>query len=180
MTWGSFCGRASGGWQTNTVSTGQPNNSGTAIADGTQTTTVIDQFGQTVSVVSKDIVSGATLQRDVYGNFDALDRAQLVTHLDGTSNQYDYACCYLEDMVDQDGVLTGYLYDSAKRQYGFEKFYNRTNPITYQNTLDAAGRVVQSQRIGTDGSVINLSGSVYDTAGWLLAHSAPLGGTLSM
>ena len=40
-----------------------------AIADGTQTTTILDPFGQTVSVVSKDIVSGAVLQNDAIVQF---------------------------------------------------------------------------------------------------------------
>ena len=168
------------GWQTNTVSTGQPNGGGTAIVDGTQTSTVIDAFGQKVSVTVQDIVSGAVLQNDVYSNFDPLDRAQQVTHLDGTSNLFDYACCYLQDSVDQDGALTGYLYDSAKRQYGYEKFYNTTNPIIFQNVLDAAGRVVKSQRIGTDSSTITLNQSAYDTAGRLIAQTNALNGVTTV
>jgi len=168
--------QSTNGWQTNVVCAGQPNGTGTAIVDGTQTTTIIDPYGQTVSVTAQDIASTATLQNDVYGNFDALDRAQVVTHLDGTSNQFNYACCYLEDTIDRDGLLTYYLYDGAKRQYGYSKYYNPTNPITWQNTLDAAGRVVQAQRIGTDGSVVTLNQSVYDTAGRLIAQTNALGG----
>jgi RHS repeat-associated protein len=165
------------GWQTNTVSTGQPNSRGTVIADGTQTTTILDSFGQTVLVTVRDLASGGTiLRQDAYGNFDALDRAQLVTHLDGTTETFDYDCCHLAGSVDRDGVATGYLYDAAKRNYGYAKFYDSTNPITYQNVLDAADRVVQSQRIGSDGSMITLSQSGYDTAGRLVAQTNALGG----
>jgi len=81
----------------NTVSTGQPNSGGTGIRDGTTTTTVLDAYGQTVSVTVTDILSTAILQRDIYTGFDSLDRATQLNHLDGTSNLYSYACCYLEN-----------------------------------------------------------------------------------
>lgn len=163
-------------WQTNTVSTGQPNSGQTAIINGIQTITILDQFGQTVSVTTQDIVSSLTLQQDIYGNFDPLDRPQQVTHLDGTTNFYDYSCCYLESEVDPDGVLTYYLYDDAKRNVGYEKYYNNTNPITYGNVLDAAGHNLQSFRVGTDDSLITTSQSAYDTAGRLIAQTNALGG----
>ena len=163
-------------WQTNTVSTGQPNGGKTAIVDGTQSISILDPLGRTVSVVSKDVVTGSTLQQEIYGSFDALDRAQLVTHLDGTSNVFNYACCYLESTVDRDGVTTVYLHDAAKRQYGQQKFYGGTNSITYQNVLDAAGRTVKTLRTGTDNSTITQSQSVYDTAGELLTQTNALSG----
>lgn len=167
------------GWQTNTVCSGQANGGETAIVDGTQTTTILDTFGHTVSVTAKDIASGATLQQDTYGNFDALDRAQLVTHLDGTSNVFNYACCYLESTVDRDGVTTAYLHDAAKRQYGYQKFINSSNAITYQNSLDAAGRTFKTSRVGTTGSTIIQSQMSYDTAGELVKQTNALNGVTS-
>jgi len=165
------------GWVTNTVTAGRPNASQTGIADGTQTTTILDAFGQKVSVTVLDVLTTKTLQRDVYGDFDALDRAQQVVHLDGTTNFFDYACCYLESTVDRDGLATSYLYDAAKRKYGYQQHFGAENPITYKHTLDAAGRIVQSVRYGTDGSPILQSQSAYNTAGRLIAATNALNGS---
>lgn len=169
--------QSANGWQTNTIATGEPNSGQTTIVDGSQAVTILDPYGQTVSVVTTDIASGAALQQDTYGNFDPLDRAQQVTHLDGTTNFYDYACCYLEGAVDADGVLTEYLYDAAKRNIGYEIYQNTNgNPIAYENVLDPAGQVVESYRVGTNGSMVVTSQSAYDTAGRLIAQTNALGG----
>lgn len=167
------------GWQTNTVATGQPDGTGSSVINGSATTTVLDSFGATVSVATKDVASGLLTLDDEYGNFDSFDRAQVVTHLGGTSNQFDYACCYLESTVDADGVATYFLHDAAKRQNGYEKFYGITNPITYENVLDAAGRSIASLRIGTDGSIMTLGQAEYNDAGRLIVQTNALGGMTS-
>ena len=168
------------GWQTNTVSTGQPNGSGTDIYEGSITTTILDPFGQKTKYTVEKISAGtlgAALQQDVYGNFDLLDRAQLVTHLDNTKDYFNYACCYLESTTNRDGVFTYYLHDVAKRACGQEQFINNTDFISYQNILDAAGRTTQTRRIGTDSTVVTTSLSMFDTAGQLIASTNALGGT---
>lgn len=166
-------------WQTNTVASGQPNGSQIAIENGTLTTTVLNALGHTVSVTANDVATGVTMQRDVYGDFDELDRAQQLAHLDGTTNYFNYACCYLESTVDRDGIATVYLHDAAKRQYGYQKFINSSNAITYQNSLDAAGRVFKTSRVGTTGSTITQSQISYDTAGDMVRQTNALDGVTS-
>ena len=71
-------------------------------------------------------------------------------------------------------MTTQYLYDVARR-LGYEKIYGSA-AIIYTNTLDAAGRTVETVRIGTDDSEIMLSGTQYDLAGEVLAETNALNG----
>ena len=99
-----------------------------------------------------------------------------MTHLDGTTEYTHYDCCGLDHTVDKDGVSTDYLYDPAKRQIGYRKFYGSSTRIVYTNLLDAAGRTLKSVRVGTDNSAITMSQSAYDQAGELIAQTNALGG----
>lgn len=165
-------------YQTNITVTGQPDSTLTNIVNGVSNVTVLNLAGYTVSAASYDVISGITLSADTYSDFDGYGRPQQVTHLDGTTEYTTYACCGLDNTVDRDGVNTLYLYDAAKRPVGYTKIYNSgTNyPISWQNTLDAAGRTVQSYRVGSDGSTIMSSQSVYDLANELIAQTNALGG----
>ena len=162
--------------QTNIVVTGEPDPTGTNIVDGVSNVVVVNIFGQNVSSISYDVVSHLILSQDLYSDFDSFDRPQQVTHLDGTTEYMTYACCGLEDTVDKDGVATVYLYDSDKRQYGYQKIYSGGNIITWQNNLDAVGHVAQAFRVGTDGHSVTMSQSAYDLAGELIAQTNALGG----
>jgi len=98
--------------------------------------------------------------------YDAFNRPQQVTHLDDTSEQTYYACCGVDATIDRDGLVTQYLYDSAKRQVAYQKIFNG-NPITYSNMLDAAGNVLESIRIGrTIRKLSRASRSMTSLAGW--------------
>src|SRR5207248_10568440 len=59
-----------GVWLTNVVLSGQPDGSGSGIADGTQTTTIINPNGQTFSVETVAIPSAVTAFRETYGYSD--------------------------------------------------------------------------------------------------------------
>lgn len=139
---------------------------------------MLNQWGYTISSASWDVKSGILLSQDTYGNFDSYGRPQQVVHLDGTTDVTQYACCGLDNTVDRDGVFTQYLYDPAKRQIGYARYVNgiANDPITYTNVLDAAGRVLQPIRVGSDGSPVTLGQSAYDLAGELIAQTNALGG----
>jgi RHS repeat-associated protein len=167
-----------GVYQTNITVTGQPGPTGTYVVDGVSNVTVLNVSGYLVSAASYDVASGAMLSRDTYGNFDSFNRPQQVTHLDGTTEYAQYACCGLESTVDRDGVETFYLYDTDYRQYGYGKVYSSgsSNIITYQNILDAVGHAMESFRVGSDNSSNILSESAYDLAGELVAQTNALNG----
>src|SRR5262249_51385551 len=93
MVFYSYNQSTNGLYQTNIVTSGQPGPGGTNIIDGTETITVIDPAGHTLSQQSLDIVSGITIANDVYSNFDEEDRAQTITHVDGTTTLMTYNCC---------------------------------------------------------------------------------------
>ena len=162
-------------YRTNITVTGQANTSYTGVVDGVSNVVVLNYAGYTVSSTSYDVLSGLLLSQNIYGTYDSYGRPQQVTHLDGTSEYTYYDCCGLDYTVDKDGVSTDYLYDPAKRQVGYEKFYGSSG-IAYTNLLDAAGRTLQSVRVGTDNSPIVMSQAAYDQAGELIAQTNALGG----
>jgi len=85
-----------------------------------------------------------------------------------------YACCGLSAATDRDGVATEYYYDAAQRQTASARL-----GITITNVLDGAGRALQSTRIGTDASAIQLSGAGYGNDGSLLWETNGLFGVTS-
>ncbi|MGA2854442.1 MAG: hypothetical protein ABSE90_09990, partial [Verrucomicrobiota bacterium] len=162
-------------YQTNITVNGQANGSYSGVVDGVSNVVVLNYSGYTVSSAAYDVRSGVLLSSDTYGNFDSYGRPQQVTHLDNTTEQFTYDCCGLDTTVDKDGVTTEYLYDPARRQIGYEQFYN-TSVIAYTNLLDAAGRTLQSIRVGSDNSSIVMGQSGYDLAGELIARTNALNG----
>jgi RHS repeat-associated protein len=141
------------------------------IVDGTTTTTTAGTWGEPLAIEAVDIASGIVLQDDIYTDYDSLCRSYTVTHLDQTSESFEYACCGLSAATDRDGVTTEYDYDAAQRQTASTRL-----GITITNVLDAAGRALQSTRIGTDGSSIQLSGAGYGNDGSLLWETNALFG----
>ena len=165
---------AIGGTQTNTVWSDAPNGDKTAVIDGSKSVTIKGPVGQMISNTQTDIRSVITLANDVYGSYDSLGRPQVVTHLDGTSEQTYYNCCGIDYTIDRDGVTTQYYYDDAKRQVATLR-----NGIMTSNLLDSAGRVLKTVRIGTDSSQIVLGQWQYDLSGKLVRQTNALGGVTS-
>ena len=165
-------------YRTNITVTGQPDATDSYVVDGVSNVVVINMAGYNVAANSYDVLSGLTLAQDVYGNIDGYGRPQQVTHLDGTTEYVYYACCGLNYTVDKDGLDTVYLYDADQRPLGYEKIYSSgmSNVITYENTLDAASRTIQTYRVGSDASVIMMNQPAYDTAGELIFQTNALGG----
>lgn len=151
------------GTRTKTVTEGAPNvpdESATSIVAGRRIVTEIGSFGEVLSEIVTDIQSGVVLESRVYSNFDALRRAQRVTHLGGLVEDTTHACCGIESFVDRDRVTTVMIYDAMGRKVAEERL-----SIMTTNVLDAAGHVLETRRIGTDGGVITNRQALYDTAG---------------
>src|ERR1035438_5631963 len=83
-------------------------------------------------------------------------------------------------MTDPDGVTIQYQYDALKRRSATSVFYGGTANITTTNTLDALGRIVASQRIGTDGTRVTLALSQFDLLGNLVRQTNALGGATTI
>jgi RHS repeat-associated protein len=161
--------QAADGTRTTTVYSGHPN--GGNIDDGTQDITVVGPLGQMISHQVIDIASTKTISSETYGSYDEFNRPQQITYLDGTSSQTHYACCGIDNTIDRDGVVTQYLYDSAKRQTGSTR-----NSITTSSMLDALGRPIKTTRTGSDDSVIELGGYKYNREGEMIAETNALNG----
>jgi RHS repeat-associated protein len=143
-----------------------------AIVDGTQTTTTIGQWGETLSVQVQDIASGLLVDQQTWSGYDDLKRSHTITYADGTTEMAYYSdCCGLLYEVDRDSVTNTYFYDEAKRPTATLRL-----GILTTNLLDAANHVLKSTRIGTNGSPI-IQSAAYDLAGQLIAETNALGGT---
>jgi len=176
LTTYSYATNATGTLWTNIVAHGTPDPTYTTVIDGTITYSVITNSGWYLLVETRDIATGVVLSRDMYSNFDEFGRPRRVTHLDGTyeDTYYSTCCGTVESTTDRDGVLTQYLYDAAGRQTGYRKVYG-ANVITYTNVLDAAGRVLRTDRLA-GGSQVTTHRALYDLAGRLVAETNALGG----
>ena len=163
----------SSGQRTTVVRTGAPNTNHDDVVDGTQTTTVVGQWGQTVSSEVRDIASGLLLvDQQLYTYTDDLCRSHSVAYLDGTTETFNYACCGLYTYTGRDGATTEYTYDAARRQVASTRL-----GITTSNILDAAGNVLSTIRIGTNNAPpITLRQAAYDLAGKLTNEINALGG----
>ncbi len=176
LTTYSYATNATGTLWTNIVAHGTPDPTYTTVIDGTITYSVITNSGWYLLVETRDIATGVVLSRDMYSNFDEFGRPRRVTHLDGTyeDTYYSTCCGTVESTTDRDGVLTQYLYDAAGRQTGYRKVYG-ANVITYTNVLDAAGRVLRTDRLA-GGSQVTTHRALYDLAGRLVGENKGLGG----
>ena len=154
--------------------------------DNTETVTLTDNWGNPLSRTKTDLTTGVVLSQDNYnykdggGNYyDPLRRGHDVTDLAGRKTQYrynDYDCCGYSTITDPDGSKTQFNYDLLKHQVASTVFYGGVDGIMTTNVLDANGRVLQTQRMGTDNSVITLSQSQYDVLGRVVAQTNALGG----
>jgi RHS repeat-associated protein len=163
---------ASDGTQTNTTDLGQY--SGGIVMNGTRTVEVTRPTG---TLASRQVwrlaggTPGVQIESAVYSNFDDFDRPQRVDYLEGLYETMTNACCGFYSITDTDGVTTTYSYDVLGRQYTSTRL-----GITTQNILDTAGRFLVQQRIGTDNSVMTLSGEAYDTSGFIIRETNALSG----
>ena len=168
------------GDQLTTVRSGAPDSTFTDITNGTITVTSVTSGGQAASPTVYDVaLNNATGQEPeinptVYYTFDGLGRHNSTLYKDETQEVLNFGCCGLESMVDRQGVTTIYIYDPLKRQIGTLR-----NGVTTTNLLDAAGNVLATFRVGSDGTVITNSRAVFDVAGRVTFETNAFGGPTS-
>jgi RHS repeat-associated protein len=158
------------------ISVGLTNSSGTAVQEGTVTTTVVALTGETLSSASTNITGGSLgirLSSESYGydSGDYFKGSPRIKHLDGTTNEVNYGCCHPDSTVDPDGTYTYFSFDQLDRQTATTR-----SSVTSSNVFDAAGNIIKNIRIGSDSSTITLSQAVYDTAHRRTAETNALNG----
>ena len=160
--------------------TGQPNSATnpTNIINGTEADTAYNSMGNVTSATIYVITNGylgATLSQQTYTYFDPLQKSYQVVDLAGRTNQYYYACCGLASVTNADGVVTSYTHDALKRLVSTTVTLGSAS-VTTSNILDAAGRALVTQRIGSNGSIITLHQYQYDVLGRVISETNALGG----
>ena len=157
-------------WKMITVLSGRPDGGGTNVVEGTKTVTTVGLAGEMMTNQVFDIASGILVDQQVYSNYDAQLRPQIITFLDGTTQVTSYGCCGVESVTDRNGVTTTYGYDALRR-----KEFESVNGIMTIYGYDGASRVISVTRQGTNGTQTLLNGYRYDMAGRLEAETNAVG-----
>jgi RHS repeat-associated protein len=166
--------------RTATVSSGQPKSDNSGIQEGTQAVTVVGLTGEILSRTVQPITNGVAatnlLARETnsYAADDFYREAPTIQYLDGTTTTNVAACCGgsgPESLTDKAGTTTLFTYDALDRETS-----RQTAGITLTNILDAAGRVLETRRLGTDQSTKMLRQTAYDLAGRPTADTNALTG----
>jgi RHS repeat-associated protein len=149
-------------FRTNIMCVGAPDSNKSSIVDGTRKTIVLGGVGQRLSRTVTDIASTNILAQEVYSEFDTNNRPRKTTYLDGTSTwtEYGYGCCGYTTYTNREGTMSINYLDALKRRAAARK-----DGITVTNAMDAAGRVVQTTRIGTNGTQVIQAMYGYDSLG---------------
>ena len=113
------------------------------------------------------------LEHETY-TYDTLLRETSCTRGNGRVSSRVWMCCGLLSETDEDGVVTLYNYDSAKRLIGMERSATATTPATVTAyNLDTADR-----RIGTMtamGEMVTSDSTAYDSLGRMVSSTDVLG-----
>ena len=116
--------------------------------------------------------STVLVQSEVHGQPDAFGRPTQVTYLDGlTLVHVKKDCCQSSHTISREGVTNTMAYDDLGRLVS-----TTTLGITTWQILDAADRLLQTIRQGTNGAMITLRSLGYDKADRLLSETNALGG----
>ncbi|HWX19911.1 MAG TPA: RHS repeat-associated core domain-containing protein [Candidatus Binatia bacterium] len=163
------------------VQTGQPNDTfnPTNVLEGVQVETTFNSVGQITSTTTKYITGGTasfvlSRQTNIYSG--PLQTDYQTTDLANLTNQFYFDCCGLSSTVDPDGVTTVFDYDSLKRRVAAITLRGGATGVKMTNILDSAGRVLETRRIGTNGSSITLADYQYDVLGRTIRETNALGG----
>jgi YD repeat-containing protein len=150
------------------------------IVDGTQTSTALNSLGQVLTNTTQAIIAGTVstvMSQLVYSYLGNLQSDYRVVDMAHRTNMYEYASCGcgLGSTIDPDSVSTAYNYDDLHRQISSTVTRGSSN-VTIMTAYDAAGRRLQEQRIGTDGTTVTLGQWQYDSLGRVVAQTNALGG----
>ncbi len=158
-----------------TITQGEPNAAKDAIVNGTKTVNVYDDEGklkkQTMYAIQQGV--GVDYKTDeIIHEYDGDGRRTKTTYFDGTFEEFGYTCCQLEWERSRQGVVTTYEYDDMHR-----KVRETRHGITLEYVYDAASNLLETNRKGTDGSIVTLRTATYDDGGKRLTETNALGGT---
>ena len=148
--------------------------SGDTVTDGRYTRTTRTSRGYVQTNEVFDILTSKKLASSVWsvpGPTDPQGRFTLLTHLDGTTETYTYDCCSLVQVIDREGVTTGFTPDALKRIWKTTAY-----GIQSTNAFDANGNVAKTTRIGSSVTDV-LPLRVYDRAGRVVSEQNALLGT---
>ena len=147
------------------------------ISDGSKTEEDYGEYGQLNAKRSYRIQTVSSTKTThlvdevVYSNFDDFYRPQTITRTGRPAVQRTYGFCGLSTETAEDGTVTTFLYDAARRQIGYTR-----NGITISNVLNAAHNVLETWRLGTDASWTKLNSAVYNDAGEVTQQRNALNG----
>ncbi len=157
-------------FRTNITWKGAPNAGKTAIVDGKKFITVLDRIGQVASLTEMDIATGITNSHSIHSDRDAFGRPRKITYFDGTFDWTDHGCCGPTTVTNREGTVITYYRDPTKQQTA-----QMQNGILVTNVVDAAGRVIRTIRIGTNGTQVTQGSYAYDMLGVKIAETNALG-----
>ena len=161
----------SGNNEIESVATGAANAAKDAVIAGTRRVTTTQRFtGSVLSNSEFDIESNLQLSLTEFSNFDADNRPQTQTFIDGSKVEQTYGCCGIASETDRDGITTIFTYDDEERLIARSRA-GLTTLLEY----DVLDRQVKTIRKGSDNSEIVLEQVVYDTLGRVVAQTTPLG-----
>lgn len=154
--------------ETTVTSTGAANAQTTAIVDGTRTTKVKNESGAVIFAETDDIASGLLLVSNTTTAFDVYGRPVSSLYDDGSTESIEEGCCGPTKYTDRTGSVTMIGYDDLNR----ENSENHAN-MTTLSKLDPEGRLLETDRQGSDDSLIVISTAQYDMAGRLTQATQP-------
>lgn len=137
----------------------------TSINAGSETTTTYATDGRVLSVVTRNVAPGTSVDQKVidsreYSDFDSFGRARRTTYLGGLYTLTSYQCCGIDSTTDREGAVTSYDYDALKRVKS-----TTTAGITTLSEYDAAGNLLRTKRQASNGAQMLLNGYGYDDSG---------------
>lgn len=98
----------------------------TVLIAGTKTIIVEDENGAVLTESAYSLPSGTLINGSEAVEMDELGRVTLREYLDGTSEEFHYACCGLEYTIDREGIRTDYHYNGFKELEGTSRAGIRT------------------------------------------------------
>ena len=136
------------------------------IRDGTRSTALSNNRGNTIAYQSEDLRSGTELSSWVATRIDAFGRVEEKTHADGTTETTSFGCCHVETTKNREDITTTYA------KLGNRSMRSRLGMGDYS---EVTGRSVRTGRIGTDGKEVTERTVIYDLAGRVIQETDALG-----
>lgn len=146
---------------------------------------IITQTGETGRVLSRivnaiqDGAVGPVLSHQTWEYATAGQDYSVTDVLADLTTSYAYNCCGLSDVTDPEGVVTHYDYDALHRQVSAEVRRGGATGVKTTRVLDAAGRVLATQRLGIGDSptqAVTIQQYQYNVLGQVIRSTNALGG----